>query len=50
MSFAMYLSIVMGILVLCSLCMSVCRFTVLNAFERSRAIATALFFFFFFFF
>ena len=40
----MYLSIVLGMLVLCSLCMSVCRFTVSNAFERSRAIATVLFF------
>ena len=40
----MYLSIVLGMLVLCSLWMSVCRFTVSNAFERSRAIATVLFF------
>ena len=38
----MYLSIVFGMLVLCSLCMSVCRFTVSNDFERSRAIATVL--------
>ena len=42
MSFAMYLSIVLGMLVVCSLCMRVCRFTVSNAFERSRAIATVL--------
>ena len=41
----MYLSIVLGMLVLCSLCMGVCRFTVLNGFKRSRAIATALFYF-----
>ena len=41
----MYLSIVLGMLVLCNLCMSVCRFTVSNAFERSRAIAAVLFFF-----
>ena len=40
----MYLSIVLGMLVLCSLCMSVCRFTVSNAFDRSRAIATVLLF------
>ena len=40
----MNLSIVLGMLVLCSLWMSVCRFTVSNAFERSRAIATVLFF------
>ena len=33
-------------LVLCSLCTSVCRFTVSNAFERPRAIAMVLFFFF----
>ena len=32
-------------LVLCSLCMSGCRFTMLNAFERSRAIATVILFF-----
>ena len=30
-------------LVLCNLCMSVCRFTVSNAFERSRATATVFF-------
>ena len=41
----MYLSIVLVMLVLCSLCISVCRFTLSNAFERSRAIATVLFFF-----
>ena len=31
---------------LCDLCMSVCRFAVSNAFERSRGIATVLFFIF----
>ena len=41
----MYLSIVLGMLVLCSLWMSVCRLTVSNAFEGSRAIATVFFFF-----
>ena len=30
---------------LCSLCMSVCRFTVSNDFESSRAIETVRFFF-----
>ena len=35
----MYLNIVLGMLVLC---ISVCRFTESNAFERSTAIATVL--------
>ena len=37
---------VLGVLVLCSLCMSVCRFTVSNDFESSRAIEKVRFFFF----
>ena len=35
----------MGILVLCGWCMSVFRFTVSNAFERSRAITPVILFF-----
>ena len=38
----MYFVIVLGVLVFCSLCMSVCRFTVSNAFVMSSATVTVL--------
>ena len=36
----MYLTIVLGMLVWCILCMSLCRWTVSNAFDMSSAMAT----------
>ena len=41
----MYLSIVLGILVFCSLCMSVCRLNVSNVFERSIGLLRLFFFY-----
>ena len=38
----MYLVIVLGMFVCSSLCMSVCRLTVSNALDMSRAIASVL--------
>ena len=38
----MYFMIVFGMLVLCSLCISVCRFTVSKAFDISSAIVMVL--------
>ena len=38
----MYFVIVLGMLVLCNLCIRVCRLTVSKAFDMSRAIASVL--------